>query len=188
MILNITLDDKFVPFLQGLFEEALPGESLWRVCRFIPDQTFAIQAENMEVIDGGYFGSDKFKCDLQVANCVIFHSLFLSSEQKQWVLSRIPDSMPIVWRGWGFDYYGILEAKGLRLFLPETSSLIESLGVSKQVVDRFPEKLLELIFPKMAKLIKNPFLVKRIFDKQFPRKLLGTIFPKMAKKSVMISL
>lgn len=184
MILNITPDDKFVPFLQGLFDEALPGENLWRVFRFTPDQTFAVQAETTEVIDGGYFGSDKFEGDLQVANCVIFHSLFLSSEQKQWVLSRIPESMPIVWRGWGFDYYGILEANGLRLLLSETNSLIESLGVSKQVVGRFSGKLLKLFFSKTGRLIKNPSLVKRVFDKQLPQKLWGTILPKMVEKSI----
>lgn len=185
MILNITLDDKFVPFLQGLFEEASPGESLWRVLRFMPDQTFAVQADNMEYIDREYFASEKFKNDLQVANCVIFHSLFLSREQKLLVLSRIPENMPIVWRGWGFDYYGILEAKGLRLLLPETSSLIESLGESKQVVvKQFPGKKLISLFSKAVKLLKKPGLSKRVFDKQFPSKLLITIFPKMAEKSV----
>lgn len=180
MILNITLDDKFVPFLQGLFDEALPEECLWRVFRFVSNQTFAVQTENMEVIDIGYFGSDKFKSDLQAADCVIFHALFLSSEQKQWVLSRIPKDVPIVWRGWGFDYYGILEANGLRLLLPKTSSLIESLGVA----GRFPRKLLKLIFFKTVRLVKNPRLVKRVFDKQFSTKLLGAIFPKTVGKSV----
>jgi hypothetical protein len=163
MILNIAPDDKFVPFLQGLFEEASPGESLWRVLTDTPNPTFAVQADNMEVINGEYFGSEKFINDLLVANCVIFHSLSLSSRQKLLVLSRIPETMPIVWRGWGFDYYGILQVNGLRLLLPETNSLIKRPGVLKRVlVKQFPRKFLKAIFSKMVGQIINNKLIARI--------------------------
>jgi dTDP-N-acetylfucosamine:lipid II N-acetylfucosaminyltransferase len=163
MILNIAPDDKFVPFLQGLFEEASPGESLWRVLTDKPNPTFAVQADNMEVINGEYFGSEKFINDLLVANCVIFHSLSLSSRQKLLVLSRIPETMPIVWRGWGFDYYGILQVNGLRLLLPETNSLIKRPGVLKRVlVKQFPRKFLKAIFSKMVGQIINNKLIARI--------------------------
>ena len=148
MILNIAPDDKFIPFLQGLFEEASPNQSLWRIFTDKTKPAFAVQADSMEVINGEYFGSEKFKYDLQVANCVIFHSLFLSSQQKLLVLALIPENMPIVWRGWGFDYYGFLEANGLRLLLPETSSLIERPVVSKRVlVKQFARTLLKAIIP-----------------------------------------
>lgn len=163
MILNITPDDKFVPFLQGLFEEASPGESLWRVLADKPKPTFAVQADSMELINGEYFGSEKFKSDLQVANCVIFHSLTLSWRQQILVLSRIPENMPIVWRGWGFDYYGILQAHGLRLVLPETNSLIDSQDVVKRVpVKQLPRKLLKAIFSKTIERIINNKLIARI--------------------------
>jgi hypothetical protein len=163
MILNLTPDDKFVPFLQGLFEEASPGESLWRVYTDKPVPAFAVQADNMEIINGEYFSSEKFKEDLQLADCVIIHSLFLSSLQKLSVLSRIPESMPIVWRGWGLDYYCFLQANGLRLVLPETSSLIKRPGVLKRIlVKPFPRKILGMIFAKTVGQVINKKLIARI--------------------------
>lgn len=163
MILNIAPDDKFIPFLQGLFEEASPKQSLWRIFTDKTKPTFAVQADSMEVVNGEYFGSEKFKYDLQVVNCVIFHSLFLSSQQKLLVLSRIPENMPIVWRGWGFDYYGFLEANGLRLLLPETSSLIERPVVSKRaLVKQFTRKLLKVIIPNTDEQHINKKFIARV--------------------------
>lgn len=159
MILNIAPDDKFVPFLQGLFEEALPGENLWRVLTRKPTPEFAVLANDTEVIGGEYYGSDKFKNDLLVANCVIFHSLRLSNRQKLQVLARTPGNMPIIWRGWGFDYYGILQANGLRLLLPETQSLTKRNGILQRVfVKQFPGKLLNAFFSKIA----GPFITNKL--------------------------
>lgn len=163
MILHIAPDDKFVPFLQGLFEEALPGESMWRVLTCKPIPAFAVPAEGMEVVGNEYYGSEKFKSDLQVADCVIFHSMNLSSRQKLQVLSRIPVKMPIIWRGWGFDYYGILQANGLRLLLPETSSLIKRPSILERLfVRQLPRKLLNAIFLKTAAPIIANKLIARI--------------------------
>lgn len=162
MILHIIPDDKFVPFLQGLFEEASPGESLWRVLTSKPNPTFAAQTDSMEVINFEYFGSEKFKKDLQAANCVVFHSLALSSRLKLLVLTRIPKNMPIVWRGWGFDYYDILQANGLRLVLQETNSLIESPNVTMRVpVKQFPRMVLRAISSKTIwKIVDNKFMAR----------------------------
>jgi len=132
---------------------------MWRVIPYMPNQTFAVQADSMEFINGEYFSSEKFKTDLKVANCVVFHSLFLSSLQKLLVLSRIPKQVPIVWRGWGYDYYSILQANGLRLLLPETYSLTKSLGVSKrELVKQFPGKLLNAAAKKSARQFISKFL------------------------------
>ena len=164
MILHIVPDDKFVPFLQGLFEEALPGESLWRVLTRQPAPAFAVQTGSMEVINDDYYGSEKFKQDLQAANCVIFHSLKLTDWQKWQVLSRIPAKMPVIWRGWGYDYYGILQAKGLRLLLPETISLIDKPGIFKRLfVKQLPKKLLTAAYSKIAGVFIANRLIAR-FD------------------------
>ena len=163
MILHIAPDDKFVPFLQGLFEEALTGESMWRVLTCKPVPAFAVPAEGMEVVGNEYYGSEKFKSDLQVADCVIFHSMNLSSRQKLQVLSRIPVKMPIIWRGWGFDYYGILQANGLRLLLPETSLLIKRSSILERFfVRQLPRKLLNAIFLKTAAPVIANKLIARI--------------------------
>jgi dTDP-N-acetylfucosamine:lipid II N-acetylfucosaminyltransferase len=162
MILHIAPDDKFVPFLQGLFEEALPGENMWRVLTCKPIPAFAVPAGDMEIVGNEYYGSEKFKNDLQIADCVIFHSMNLSSRQKLLVLSRIPVETTIIWRGWGFDYYGILQANGLRLLLPETSSLIKRPSILERFsVKQLPRKLLNAIFLKTAApVIANKLIVR----------------------------
>lgn len=121
-----------------------------------------MQTDGMEVVNYGYFGSENFKKDLQAASCVVIHSLFLSSRQELLVLSRIPKNMPIVWRGWGYDYYDILQANGLRLLLQETNSLIKIPGVSDRVpVRQLPRKLLRAIFSKTVwKIVDNKFLAR----------------------------
>jgi len=162
MILNIAPDEKFLPFLQGLFEEASPGESLWRVITYKPKLNFAVQSDSMEAVSSGYFRSEKFKMDLQVAKCVIFHSLFLSSRQKLMVLLHTPKTTPIVWRGWGYDYYDILQANGLRVILPETSSLIKTQDISVRVpVRQIPKEILKAIFSiTLGRFINNKLIAR----------------------------
>ena len=162
MILNIVPDEKFLPFLQGLFEEAAPGENLWRVFTDKPKSAFAVKAEGMEIINDEYYASEKFKNDLLLSDCVIFHSQFLSSRKKLVVLSRIPKHMPIIWRGWGFDYYPILQVDGLRLFMPETSSLMKGPNETiNEHIGRHPIKILKGIFYKKARqAISNRFIAR----------------------------
>ena len=162
MILNIIPDDKFVPFLQGLFDEASPGDSLWRVVTDKPKSAYSVQTDNTEIINFEYYDSEEFINDLQVVNCVIFHSLTLSIRHKLLLLSRIPKNMPIVWRGWGFDYYGFLEANGLRLILPETSSLIKKPSVMRRVFAKpLTKNILRAIYSKtLGEIIKNKFVAR----------------------------
>jgi hypothetical protein len=148
MILHIIPDEKFVPFLHGLFEEARPKENLWRVVTNKPNLVFAAQSENTLAVNSSYFLSNKFKEDVSVSDCVVFHTLELSHAV---AALRIPKQKPIVWRGWGFDYYGYLESNGMSLLLPETSELSRRFGKATQVpIRQLPRKILSRVLSKMA--------------------------------------
>jgi hypothetical protein len=163
MLLHITPDDKFVPFLQGIFEEAVTEKNVWRVLTDKPKPTFALLASDTEVIDCNYFSADKFKEDLQAASVVIFHSLYLPWQSKRLLLSRIPNSMPIVWRGWGYDYYDILTDLGLSLYLPETKLLVDKAKtVHTTSLLKLPRKLLRDIYYHMAERIINNRIISRV--------------------------
>lgn len=141
MVLNIISDDKFTPFLQGLFAEAAPESSLFRVITSNPKLVFAVNNSSTEAVDSTYFVSKNFRKDLERATCVIFHTLTL-----EYALAalRIPKHIPIVWRGWGFDYYGYLEANGLNLVLPSTSMILEKPSLLHRVFTKRSPKLLLL--------------------------------------------
>lgn len=146
MILHIALDDKFIPFLQGLFEEALPGENSWKILTHKPDPEFALRDGNVEVIRGTYFGSEKFRDDLKVVNCIIFHSLPLSGQQKSIVLSSLREEATVIWRGWGYDYYGYLEANGLELLLQETKLLLGHLDAKRpSILRKSPREIIRRV-------------------------------------------
>lgn len=164
MILHIVPDEKFIPFLQGLFEEASPDASMWRVFTDKSSLLFAIQDKKTEHINGGYFHSEKFKNDLQVVDCVIFHALMLTDLQKMAVLRRIPKQMPIVWRGWGFDYYGYLvEVSKLRLIMQETEALITKKKIfSWSSIKSLPRKII-------GKMLKNT--VRKAIDNKFVERI-----------------
>ncbi len=135
---------------------------MWRVLSARPNPAFALQVGGMEVINGEYYASERFSNDLQVASCVIFHSLNLSNWKKFLVLSRIPKNMPIVWRGWGFDYYEYLRDSGLSQILPETRSLIKGPEASKSVFDKLrPWKILKAMISRVAgKIIRNRLIAR----------------------------
>jgi len=163
MILNISPDDKFVPFLLDIFEEAVPGESLWRVYTDKPTQSFAALSDRQQVVGRDYFWSEAFKLDIQKADSIIFHSFFLTSLEQLLVLLQLPKNTPVLWRGWGADYYSILQAKGMQLILPETSTLMGGDGSLKRVfVKQFPKKLLNAIISRIAGQYINSKLIERV--------------------------
>ena len=159
MVLNIIADEKFTPFLQGLFEEAAPGNSFFRVITSNPKLVFAVKNASTEAVDCAYFLSNKFRKDLERATCVIFHTLNL-----EYALAalRIPEHITVVWRGWGFDYYGYLEAKGLSLVLPSTSMILAKPSLmNRAFTKRSPRHiLLSLLSRTIGPIIINKFISK----------------------------
>lgn len=123
MILHIAPDDKFTPFLQDVFEDAASGQNLWRIVRVKGNRSFAVIGDNSEIVANSYFSSLRLISDLRRVDCVILHSLFLSRRQKYLLFTVLPKGAPVIWRGWGFDYYRYIENVGLQITLPETNAL-----------------------------------------------------------------
>jgi len=157
MILHIAPDDKFIPFLQSIFEEASPGKNLWRIRSAKPVPDFAVLNSNAQLIDDKYFFSVKFEDDLRDVNCVIFHSLFISGRQKFAVLRKINKQVKIIWRGWGYDYYPLLEANGLKLLLPQTKQLCNKTQLNKLVASKVIKKIVNVIVSFTVGFINRKF-------------------------------
>lgn len=160
IVLNIINDDKFTPFLQGLFEEVAPENSVFRVITNNKKLVFAVQNQSTEAVDDTYFVSSKFKKDLENTTCVIFHTLTL-----EYALAalRIPHHIPIVWRGWGFDYYPYLEAKGLNLLLPATRQMVKKPTIlNRFLIKRTPKQLLLSLLSRTVKSFVIKSFISRV--------------------------
>lgn len=67
----------------------------------------------MEAINHLSYASEKFKPDMQVSHCAIFHSLLLSIRGKLLFVSRFLKNMPVVLCRCVSYYYTIVQAHGL---------------------------------------------------------------------------
>lgn len=116
-IAHIAYDDKFVDMGFREFEAVAPGQNRLvirgkpRPLRFI--KSSAVQFNSLGRIK-------KLFCDEQCA-AIVFHSLHDYA-----LLKHAPASKPIVWLGWGYDYYGNLLSGAYPngLLLPETKALL----------------------------------------------------------------
>jgi len=132
-ILHLAIDDKFTPFAQDVFESAFPGSNEFRVIRIADATTRFVQpAANVRFVPQRYWFSRALDCDLREADCLVVHSM------TRWfsrAVERAPRGLPVVWHGWGADYYGLLDGYADHLYLPLTEALLPTLnGVERTSV------------------------------------------------------
>lgn len=69
-----------------------------------------------------------FLFQIQNYDLVIFHSLPIAFEK---ILARLEPRAPVLWIGWGYDYYDLIWDSEERLFYPQTRDLIRKLKFGK---------------------------------------------------------
>ena len=158
MILHIAQDDKFIPFLQSIFQEGSPNNNIWRIITAKPDTPFATNSADMGIVSNSYFRSQEFNADLRRADCLIFHSFYFPNTTKLSILKRIPKYMPVIWRGWGFDYYDYLKVKGKVLILPETKLLTQKSGITETALSKWNFKVFSSIEYRLTNLLNKKFI------------------------------
>ena len=161
MILNIIPEDKFLPFLQGIFEEALPGQYSFRVVASGSQSDKTPTMANTEFVGKSYFFTQKFRADASKASCVIIHNLTVVHAL---ALLRLPASIPIIWRGWGCDYYELMRKEGAVYLLEETQKLCNQ--------QSFASRLWRKLSSPQERF---PFLLNRLFGRSIFRKALPRI-------------
>lgn len=122
-ILHLATDDKFIDHAHLLFEKAFPKSndiyifSRSRNLRYVKLSVDKIIKPNILLKKATLNAHDYSKYDV-----VIFHSLseLLFSE-----VFSIPDDVPTIWLGWGYDYYNLITSPE-SLLLAETQKLTEN--------------------------------------------------------------
>ncbi|MBV8660640.1 MAG: hypothetical protein JO129_00630, partial [Candidatus Dependentiae bacterium] len=105
--MHFTVDEKFIPFVQKVYEDAFPGNNEYRVLGYVNrGLKYISPALNVKVADPGYWTSTRLENELSKFDCVVIH--YLAPEFID-AISRIPTNVMIVWSGWGGDYESLLE-------------------------------------------------------------------------------
>lgn len=125
-ILHLATDDKFLDHAFPVFEKVFPGTN--DVFVFAAQRTLKyvkLAPDHIETKRNSFFSKKpKLSKDVyQNYDLVVFHSLELSTYSE---LHNISLDTPIIWLGWGYDYYLDLIVD-MPLYLDKTGELYESL-------------------------------------------------------------
>lgn len=181
-ILHLGHDDKFIDAALEIFESVAPGRNdLYLVSQGDPKRVSFPPAKLISPITALLsrgLGKEKDYAG------VVVHSL-----NPLWyrILLKVDSEIPIVWLGWGYDYYGMLSPLLGSLILPRTESLLRDIqgrSVSEKLVglrrllastwrEKSVKKLLERI-DYFAPVLPNEYeLVQRVaVGQRFPKQLL----------------
>lgn len=144
-ILHFIPDEKFTPFLQDLFSTAIPSGNRFVVYGFQNGEPrFAKKNLDTKFVSKTYWFSEALIEDLRNATVVVVHSL---SHEVVQAICRAPLSLPVVWRGWGFDYYNYLTEITGNCVLPATKKIWDvNRGKSiSDVAKSIPKRILKRI-------------------------------------------
>lgn len=158
-ILHLAPDDKFMPFSQKVFEEAFPGGNHYRICGN-PDgyPKFIKPGNNVEIVDGFYWRSDKLKKDLVSFDCLIVHFM---TQNFMRAIKMAHEDMLVVWFGWGGDYYDLIGPYMGKLLLDKTEKLYQSIERKRVLL-----KPLRYILKGVRKPMKALSYFRRVLSRE----------------------
>ena len=122
-VLHFATDDKFMPRAIALFEAAFPRGNIFRLLRKNRPSHFVPLSLAVTEVEADYFNSAQVREDVRSCQLLVIHGL-----RSQFVdaVNSAPDSVRVVWCGWGFDYYTLLEPALGYALLPLTGALTHS--------------------------------------------------------------
>ena len=121
-ILHFAPDEKFIPLIQDLYEIAFPNSNKFRILDTGADhRKYVNEGGETRRVGEDYFSSSKVKDDFEQVDCLILHSMLPCFAT---AVKSAPQRLYVVWSGWGYDYYGLLEPLLGPLVLPETNRLL----------------------------------------------------------------
>jgi hypothetical protein len=120
-IVHLARDEKFLPLMLSLFEEAFPGLNRYVISRKPrARQRFVADAPNVRFLAPWRFRMGWTGAELAEADLLVVHSMTTIFAK---AMRRVLPACRVVWIGWGYDYYPLLEARLGALTLPRTRAL-----------------------------------------------------------------
>ena len=125
-ILHLAPDDKFLPFVQKVFEAAFPASNRYRIESLLGRAPrFVTCSQSLEIATPRYWLSRRLDRDLQWCDCLVVHYM---SPWFARAIAAAPPSVAVVWGAWGGDFYHLLRGYADALYLPETRRLMSNLA------------------------------------------------------------
>ena len=169
-ILHLAPDDrKFIKVAADIFNSSEGVSNRFVVIAAdVPGaQTFYANLKHIRVVDSKYVYSKSVKEDLEWCDCLVVHFL---DRLKAKVIMRAPKDLPIVWSGWGGDYYDLIARGENNLLGRNTQQLVKSLGKQS---GRRGQPVLRWIRSVGRRVLVTPLIKKAImrtsyFSSPFP--------------------
>ncbi|MCH4880462.1 4-alpha-L-fucosyltransferase (Fuc4NAc transferase) [Pseudomonas sp. TMW22090] len=140
-ILHLARDEKFIDQAIKAFEHAAPGASDLYVYSNKPLKLVKSRATipSITSVLTGKISKHFSKYDL-----IIVHSL-----DQVWykAILKLPKSIPVVWIGWGYDYYDIIYDSRTKTLLPLTSLELNITSNKAKLFKKIKNTLKKIVFP-----------------------------------------
>lgn len=164
-ILHLVHDEKFISFVVDVFNACEGVENSF--IAIVPNVSGALKylsdMNNVRIVDKSYIQSKALSDDLAWCDCLVVHYL---DEQKSEVILRAPEHLPVLWSGWGADYYDLLPMGGINLLGDETLRLHRRMERKKDFsiinILRLPVKMARRIVKKVLFTSRLKATMKRI--------------------------
>lgn len=128
-IVHLSNDEKFLPLMRSLFEEAFPGQNRYLLPRARPgDRRYVVPAPDIVRWPSWRFRNRWLPGDLADADVVVVH---LMSSRFAQVLRRLRPNCLVVWLAGGGDYMDLLVPRLGSLWLPRTARLLGALNAAR---------------------------------------------------------
>jgi dTDP-N-acetylfucosamine:lipid II N-acetylfucosaminyltransferase len=125
-VVHLARDEKFMPLMQSLFEEALPQQNRYVIARKRrAKQRFVQDAPNVVFRSEWRYRTRWIAADVADADVLVLHSM--STIFAKAMRHVRPDCL-VVWIGWGYDYYPLLAGALGGLYLEHTTALQPGAG------------------------------------------------------------
>lgn len=126
-IVHLAQDEKFLPLARSLFEQVFPGASTFLVChRRRRAPRFLLPDAEVRYRRPLAFRFPWLLRELRGADLVVVHAMTKAHAR---ALRGVPDHVPVVWIGYGFDYYGLIADRVGGLWLERTRELVARLAI-----------------------------------------------------------
>ena len=123
-LLHLIVDDKFIDMAIREFEAVAPGQHEWLILGSALQGKF-VKDERVRCVDSSGFARAVAAPDVGGVVCHVMTPMHLSA------ISRVPAHLQVVWVGWGYDYYGLInDAFPEGLLQPATAALNAQLTAS----------------------------------------------------------
>ncbi len=128
-------DEKFLPLVRELFEEAFPGGNEFRI---LPTQQYPCknlrESSGLVKVTADYFHSARLRKESADFDVLVAHSMLPSFAAG---IKNADPGIFVVWCGWGYDYYSLMTPEFGSLFLPDSAQLAEKTLAHSRLKKRF---------------------------------------------------